>query len=80
MCERELWMKIRIDGAWKEYDVQINQDGTVQCELLQRDWSVQIMRWIFEIRVEHHIEFDRDVLFGYYHFDDMLASDMLFFE
>lgn len=73
-------MKIRLDGAWKEYDVRVDNDGTVHSDLLQRDWSVYRMRWMFEMKIEYHIEFKRDVLFGYYHFDNMLASDMLFFE
>lgn len=72
-------MQIRIKGEWKEYDVQITAGGEVISEELQRDWSLHLMRWVRTIRIEHYCDLNCKALFGYYYFDDMIASDMLFY-
>lgn len=72
-------MQVRINGEWKEYDVEQTADGQIICEALQKDWSLSIMQWVHEIRIEHYHDLRCNALFGYYEFDGMKASDILFF-
>ena len=72
-------MQVRINGEWKEYDVEQTADGRIICEALQKDWSLSIMEWIGEIKIGYHYDLRRNVLYGYYEVDGMAASNILFF-
>ena len=80
---QEIVMKVRINGEWKEYDVQLVETtgGTaVFCEQLQKDWSLSRMEWIEHIYIRYHHDLNHDVLFGMYTFDGLQASDVLCFQ